>query len=81
MTVAVLAQARLYWEGRLQHHAWARSRKLGKEAENICREAEKPQWWFEVAARHGRGEGGALAGVEGDFGSYYLGVLGSSVSI
>ena len=49
----------------------ARSRKLGKAEENICREAEKREaekllWWFEVAARHGRGEGGALPDVEGD---------------
>ena len=44
----------------------ARSRKFGKAEENICREAEKLQWWFEVAARHGRGEGGALPDVEGD---------------
>ena len=41
---------------RLQHHAW----KLGKEEENFCREAEKPQWWFKVAAMHGRAAGGAL---------------------
>ena len=69
LTVAVVAQARLHWEGRLQHHGCARSRKLGEEAENICREAEKPQFWFEVAARYGSGQGGAVSGVEGDFGS------------
>ena len=36
---------------------------------------KKLQWWFEVAARPGRGEGGAVSYVEGDFRSYYLAVL------
>ena len=48
----------------LSSAAWQR----GKEEENFCREAEKPQWRFKVAARHGRGAGGALSGVEGDLG-------------
>ena len=45
----------------------ARSRKLEKGEEKICRETGKMQWWIEVAARYGRGEGGALSDVQGDF--------------